>query len=91
MRRVWDDEPDIHFTWSEVQEVQRVKPTLIPEEGIYFRLQRSSGESEAFVFTAGKNRNDEVIDFAESSGAPVKHGTPLVLSSESAFGEQACR
>ena len=54
MRWAWDDEPNIPFAWSEVQVVQRLKPTSIPEEGVYFRLQRSSGELEEFVFSAGK-------------------------------------
>ena len=74
MRWAWDDEPNILFTWSEVQGVQRVKPSLIPEESVYFRLRRSSGEVEEFVFTAGRNGNSEVLDFAESAGAPVEHG-----------------
>ena len=75
MRWVWGDEPNISFAWSEVQVVQRQKPSLIPEEGVYFRLQRSSGEVEEFVFSAGRYRNNEILNFAESSGAPVRHGT----------------
>jgi hypothetical protein len=70
-----DDEPDIRFAWSEVQEVQRERPTLVPEESVYFRLQRSSSEVEVAVFSAGRHSNDEILDFAESSGAPVKRGT----------------
>ena len=75
MRRAYNDEPNIPFAWSEVEEVQLERPSLIPEESVYFRLRRSSGEVVEFVFTAGKNRNSEVLEFAESSGAPVKHGT----------------
>ena len=75
MRWAWDDEPNISFAWSEVEEVQLERPSLIPEESVYFRLRRSSGGVEEFVFTAGKDRNSEVLDFAESSGAPVKLGT----------------
>jgi hypothetical protein len=80
MRWAWDDEPDIRFAWSEVQEMQRERPTLVPEERIYFRLQRSSDEVEEFVFSASKHGNDEVLEFAESSGATVKHGTRRPLT-----------
>ena len=75
MRRAYNDEPNISFAWSEVEEVQLERPSLIPEESVYFRLRRSSGEVEEFVFTAGKRRNSEVLEFAEASGAPVKQGT----------------
>jgi hypothetical protein len=80
IRWAYNDEPDIRFAWSEVQEVQRERPTLVPEESVYFRLRRSGGEVEEFVFSAGTNRNDEILNFAESSGAPVKPGTrrPLI-------------
>ncbi len=80
MRWAWDDEPDIRFAWSEVQEVQRQRPTLVPEERVYFRLQRGSGRVEEFVFTASERGNDEVLAFAESSGATVKHGTRRPLT-----------
>src|SRR5215212_7836270 len=80
MRWVWGDEPNISFAWSEVEVVQRHKPSLIPEESVYFRLRRSGGEVEEFVFSAGSNRNDEILNFTASSGAPVKPGTrrPLI-------------
>jgi len=80
MRWAYDDEPDLNFAWSEVQEVQRERPRLVPEESVYFRLRRSGGEVEEFVFSAGRKRNDEILNFAESSGAPVKQGTrrPLI-------------
>jgi len=35
MRWVWGDEPNISFAWSEVEVVQRHKPSLIPEESVF--------------------------------------------------------
>jgi len=77
LRWAYDDEPSVRFACSEVREVQRKRPTLVPEESVYFRLQRSNGELEEFVFTASRNGNDEVIDFAESSGLRSGTGRPL--------------
>ena len=68
---------DIRVAWSEVEKVERVKMLGMPLSGEAARVTVSGspamdGTQSFLFFTFWRRRTLEVLDIAESSGAPVE-------------------